>query len=88
MVDKLGYIPFSKSGSELLFHFFLLRYERGSFLITTNLKFERWIDVFGDPQLIMTLLDRLTNKAIILTLNGESYRFRETMKLWDTEQST
>lgn len=80
IVDELGYIPFSKVGSELLFQFFSLRYERGSLLVTSNLDFDKWTEVFGEPQLTTALLDRLTHKAAILVMNGESYRFRETLK--------
>lgn len=77
--DELGYLPFSKTGSELLFHFFSARYERGSFLVTTNLEFARWTEVFGDAHMTGALVDRLTHRAHILVMNGDSYRFRETL---------
>jgi DNA replication protein DnaC len=80
IVDELGYVPLRKIEAELLFQFFSLRYERGSFIVTTNLNFDRWTEVFGDAQLTAALLDRLTHKAVILTTNGDSYRFRESMK--------
>lgn len=76
--DELGYLPFSKTGAELLFHFFSTRYERGSFLITTNLEFARWTEVFGDAHMTGALIDRLTHKAHLLVMNGDSYRFRES----------
>ena len=85
IIDELGYIPLRKLEAELLFQFFSLRYERGSFIVTTNLNFDRWSDVFGDAQLTAALLDRLTHKAVIITTNGESYRFRESMKAQTTD---
>src|SRR5690606_12259793 len=70
IVDELGYVPLRKAEAELLFQFFSLRYERGSFIVTTNLDFDRWTEVFQDAQLTAALLDRLTHKAVILTTNG------------------
>ena len=80
IVDELGYVPFSKSGAELLFEFFSRRYERGSVIVTTNLPFEDWPEVFGNERLTAALLDRLTHRVHILEMNGESYRFKESMK--------
>lgn len=80
VLDELGYIPFSATGSQLLFNFCSERYERGSLLITSNLEFARWTEVFGDEKLTAALLDRLTHRAHILPMNGESYRFRESLR--------
>ncbi|MED4164571.1 AAA family ATPase [Halalkalibacterium halodurans] len=80
IIDELGYVPFSKIGSELLFQFFSSRYERASVIITTNLDFTEWTSVFGDEKMTAALLDRLTHKAHIHLLNGESYRFRQSIK--------
>lgn len=80
IIDELGYIPFTTTGAELLFQFLADRYERGSILITTNLEFSEWTRVFGDEKLTVALLDRLTHRVHILTMNGESYRFRESLK--------
>lgn len=80
ILDELGYIPFSATGSQLLFNFCSQRYERGSLLITSNLEFARWTEVFGDDKLTAALLDRLTHRAHILPMNGESYRFRESLR--------
>lgn len=80
IVDELGYIPFSKTGAELLFQFFSNRYERASVIITTNLEFVEWTNIFGDEKMTAALLDRLTHRSHILLLNGESYRFRQSMK--------
>ncbi len=80
IVDELGYVPFSKIGSELLFQFFSSRYERASVIITTNLEFTEWTSLFGDEKMTAALLDRLTHRSHIHLLNGESYRFRQSMK--------
>lgn len=80
IVDELGYVPFSKTGAELLFQFFSSRYERASVIITTNLEFSEWTKLFGDEKMTAALLDRLTHRSHILLLNGESYRFRQSMK--------
>lgn len=81
IVDELGYVPFSRDGSELLFHVMAERHERGSVIITTNLGFADWTQVFGDATLTAALLDRLTHKAFIFSCNWESYRLRETLRL-------
>jgi len=80
IVDELGYIPFSATGGQLLFNFCSERYERGSLLITSNLAFARWTEVSGDEKLTAALLDRLTHRSHILPMNGESYRFRESLR--------
>jgi len=76
ILDELGYLGLGPGGP-LLFQFCAERYERGSLLITTNLDFSRWVEVFGDATLTAALLDRLTHHAQILLFQGESYRFRE-----------
>jgi len=80
ILDELGFIPFSKEGAEALFSFCASRYERGSLIITTNLEFARWKEVFGDEALTGALLDRLTHHCHILEMNGESYRFKESLR--------
>ena len=79
VVDELGYVPFSKTGAELLFQFCSSRHERGSFIITTNLEFPKWTEVFSDAGMTAALLDRLTHRAHILNINGESYRFKQAL---------
>ena len=79
ILDEVGFIPFSPSGSQALFQFCSSRYLTGS-VITTNLEFERWTEVFGDERLTGALLDRLTHKCHILEMNGESYRFKESLR--------
>lgn len=80
IVDELGYLSFSRSGAELLFQVFADRYERRSVLITSNLPFGEWGTIFQGERMTAALLDRLTHKCQIFELNGESYRFRESMK--------
>jgi len=78
--DELGYLSFSRVGAELLFQVFADRYERRSLLITSNLPFGDWVQVFQGERMTAALLDRLTHKCHIFEMNGESYRFRESMK--------
>ena len=77
IIDELGYVSLGPGGP-LLFQFCSDRYERGSLLITSNLEFSRWSEVFGDPSLTTALLDRLTHHSHVLVFQGESYRFRES----------
>jgi DNA replication protein DnaC len=79
VLDELGFIPFSSNGAQALFTFCSELYERLSFILTTNLKFADWVQVFGDERLTAALLDRLTHHAHIIELVGESYRFRQRM---------
>jgi len=80
IVDELGYISFSRSGAELLFQVFADRYERGSILITSNLPFGEWGSIFQGDRMTAALLDRLTHRCTIFEMNGQSYRFRESVK--------
>ena len=77
ILDELGYVPLNKEGAELLFDVFSSRHEKGSILVNTNLPFSQWTDVFLCPRLTGALLDRLTHKAHILEMNGESYRLQQ-----------
>ena len=78
ILDELGYVPFSKTGAELLFEVISRAYERLSLIVTTNLPFESWTEVFGSERLTGALLDRLTHRVHILEANGPSYRLRES----------
>ena len=80
IVDELGFVPLSKTGAELLFEVFSQRYERGSTLVTTNLPFDEWTEVFGSERLTGALLDRLTHHVNILEMNGESYRLNQSRR--------
>lgn len=77
VIDELGFIPFSTMGAHLMFQLCSALYERVAIIVTTNLKFADWIQVFGDERLTVALLDRLTHKAHIIEFVGDSYRFRE-----------
>jgi DNA replication protein DnaC len=80
VVDELGYLSFSRGGAELLFQVFGDRYERRSLMVTSNLAFGDWNQVFQGERMTAALLDRLTHKCHIFEMNGESFRFRESMK--------
>jgi DNA replication protein DnaC len=80
ILDELGYIPFSKEGAELLFQVLAERHERGSVIITTNLGFADWTQVFGEAAMTAALLDRLTHKAHIIDCAWDSYRLKQSLK--------
>ena len=78
IIDELGFVPLSKTGAGLLFEVFSQRYERGSTLVTPNLPFEEWTEVFGPQRLTGALLDRLTHHVHILEMNAESFRLNQS----------
>jgi DNA replication protein DnaC len=80
IVDELGFVPLSKTGAELLFEVFSQRHERGSTLVTSNLPFDEWTEVFGSQRLTGALLDRLTHHVHVLTCNGDSYRLADAKR--------
>ena len=80
IVDELGYVPLSKTTAELLFEIFSQRYEQASTLVTSNLPFNEWTEIFGSERLTGALLDRLTHHVHILELNGDSYRLEHSKK--------
>jgi len=80
IVDELGYLSFSRGGAELLFQVFADRYERRSLLLTSNLAFSDWGQIFQGERMTAALLDRLTHHCEIFEMNSESFRFRESMK--------
>ena len=85
IIDELGFVPLSRTGAELLFEVFSQRYERGSTLVTTNLPFDEWTEVFGSERLTEALLNRLTPHVHILEMNSESYRFKRSRENVATE---
>ena len=78
IVDELGFVPLSKTGAELLFELVSQRYEHGATMITSNLPFDEWTEIFGTERLTGALLDRLTHHVNILEMNGESYRLAKS----------
>lgn len=85
ILDEVGFVPFSKLGSELLFQFCSNIYETCSLIITSNLNFSEWPTIFGDETLTSALLDRLIHHAKIFVMNGDSYRLRESLRNKDKD---
>jgi len=86
IADEMGYISFDKEGAELLFTHLSLRAGQKSTIITTNLSFERWEEIFQDPVMTAAMIDRLTHQAYLVNMNGNSYRMKQT-KEWIEQQS-
>jgi len=80
ILDELGYVPASKTGAELLFDVLSQAYERTSVIITSNLPFDRWVEVLGSERLTGATLDRVTHRCHILEANGESYRVQDARR--------
>lgn len=81
--DEFGYVSFDKDGAEMLFNHLSLRCGRKSTIITTNLSFDRWNEIFGDTVLTAAMVDRLTHRAIMINMNGCSYRVKETKQMME-----
>lgn len=86
ILDEMGYVPFSKQGAELLFSVISKSYEQQSIIITSNLDFGRWNEVFGDDRMTAALIDRLIHHAHILPFSGKSYRFKQAMSKKNGDQ--
>jgi len=80
IIDEMGYVPFSKEGAQLIFQILAERHERKPVMITTNMGFGDWTQIFGDPSMTAALLDRITHKAHVISCTWESYRLKETLK--------
>jgi len=80
IIDELGFVPLSKTGAEHLFEVFSQKYEQGSVIVTSNLPFDEWTEIFGSERLTGALLDRLTHHVHILEMNGDSYRLNQSKK--------
>ena len=86
ILDELGYISFDKSACELLFNLLSSRNDKGSIILTTNLAFERWEEIFKDPMLTGAIVDRLAHRAHIMDMSRDiSYRMEDTME-WSKNQ--
>ncbi len=85
IIDEIGYLPLDITGSNLLFQLITLRYEKKSTIVTTNLQFSRWGEIFGDNTIANAILDRLLHHSTLLKINGPSYRIKDKLK--DTKNS-
>ena len=74
IIDELGYLPITKDDSKLFFQLIDKRYERNSTIITTNINFSQWDEIFGDPMIANAIIDRLLHHAVVVPIKGKSYR--------------
>jgi len=77
--DEWGYVPLDRDGSKLLFQVISERYEQRSVIITTNLEFSKWVNIFYDEQLTAALIDRLVHHSYLLIFDGQSYRIKNSL---------
>nr|WP_277985941.1 IS21-like element helper ATPase IstB [Sphingobium fuliginis] len=77
VVDEIGYLPVTPGGGNLFFQLVNARYEKGAMILTSNRGFAEWGDVFGDPVVATALLDRLLHHAVVIQIEGSSYRMRQ-----------
>ena len=81
IIDEMGYVSFDRNQSELIFKVVGDRSERGSIIVTTNLAFSAWTDLFQNSALVTALIDRLTYKSHLINMNGDSYRLEQARKM-------
>ena len=87
-LDELGYVPFDKQGADLLFNFISRMYERRSLIVTTNLPFARWGEIFYDATAAAAVIDRIVHHATILKTEGESFRLKDRRRDAKSKQAT
>lgn len=80
IIDEIGYLPIDKLGANLLFQLINKRYEKTSTIVTTNMSFGKWAEVFGDPLLANAILDRLLHHSYVFNINGKSYRTKDLVE--------
>ena len=80
ILDELGYVSFDQEGNEILFNLISNRIHNGSILITSNLAFDRWNEIFKDTVLTAAIVDRLAHKSYVIDMSGDSYRIEETIQ--------
>lgn len=88
IIDELGYLPISKEDSKLFFQLIDKRYERNSTIITTNINFAQWDEIFGDPMIAGAIVDRLLHHAIVITIKGKSYRLQNLYAVTEDSSQT
>lgn len=81
IIDEIGYLPLQSGGANLFFQLINARYERGAMILTSNRGFGEWAEIFGDPVVASALLDRLLHHAVVIAIEGNSYRLREHAEL-------
>lgn len=81
IVDEVGFLPLAKGGANLFFQLVNVRYEKGSMILTSNRGFKDWGEIFGDNVIAAALLDRLLHHAVVIQIDGNSYRLREHAEL-------
>ena len=85
IVDEIGYLPLTANGANLFFQLINARYEKGAMILTSNRGFAEWGEIFGEPVVATALLDRLLQHAVIIAIEGASYRLREHAALLPDE---
>lgn len=88
IIDEIGYLPVDKQGANLFFQLIAKRYEKNSTIITTNMNFSKWGEVFSDNILANAILDRLLHHSSVININGNSYRIKDKIKQFDDSKET
>lgn len=85
VIDEIGYIPIDRQGANLFFQLISRRYEKGAMILTSNMSFSKWGEIFGDPVIATAILDRVLHHSTVINIKGESYRLKEKKQagFWD-----